>query len=250
MKLSNMKKSETTEQIMLFQWAKNQEHILPCLSLMYHVPNEGKRTNGSVLKAAGLKKGVPDVCLPVPHGGYHGLYLEMKYGKNKATEEQQQYMELLRQQGYQTAVCYGFEDAKAEITAYLQEPGKMPLENCLNAPWTAGKCDGVPLPGRMFTEERCRRCERHMPTKQEQAVKSNLETADEFFQSQITIKIANLSAGLPLPYVTLEDTLEIINEDLAFLVRQKQLSVKQSAEVLEVAMEAYKQAQRRKGNRA
>lgn len=63
MKLQNMKRGETTEQITLFNWAENNKHILPCLSLMYHIPNEGKRTNGAVLKAMGLKSGVPDVYI-------------------------------------------------------------------------------------------------------------------------------------------------------------------------------------------
>lgn len=56
MKLQNMKRGETTEQITLFNWAENNKHILPCLSLMYHIPNEGKRTNGAVLKAMGFKE--------------------------------------------------------------------------------------------------------------------------------------------------------------------------------------------------
>ena len=64
MNLKNMKRGETTEQISLFKWAERNAHVLPCLSLMYHVPNEGKRTNGAVLKAMGLKTGVPDVVLP------------------------------------------------------------------------------------------------------------------------------------------------------------------------------------------
>ena len=88
MKLQNMKRGETTEQITLFNWAENNAHILPCLSLMYHIPNEGKRTNGAVLKAMGLKSGVPDVCLPVPSHNFNGLYLEMKYGQNKPTKDQ------------------------------------------------------------------------------------------------------------------------------------------------------------------
>ena len=62
MKLQNMKRGETTEQITLFNWAENNKHILPCLSLMYHIPNEGKRTNGAVLKAMGLKSGVLVLC--------------------------------------------------------------------------------------------------------------------------------------------------------------------------------------------
>ena len=86
MSIQNMKRSETTEQIALFNWAKRTESILPELALMYHVPNEGKRSNGGILKAAGLKSGVPDICLPVANNGFHGLYIELKFGKNKATK--------------------------------------------------------------------------------------------------------------------------------------------------------------------
>ena len=82
MSIQNMKRSETTEQIALFNWAKRTESILPELALMYHVPNEGKRSNGGILKAAGLKSGVPDICLPVANNGFHGLYIELKFGKN------------------------------------------------------------------------------------------------------------------------------------------------------------------------
>ena len=135
MNLKNMKRGETTEQISLFKWAERNAHVLPCLSLMYHVPNEGKRTNGAVLKAMGLKTGVPDVVLPVASHNFHGLYLEMKYGKNTPTKDQKEFMAALRQQGYKTAVCYSADEAVAAILEYLQEPGKMPLNKCLAAPW-------------------------------------------------------------------------------------------------------------------
>ena len=132
MSIQNMKRSETTEQIALFNWAKRTESILPELALMYHVPNEGKRSNGGILKAAGLKSGVPDICLPVANNGFHGLYIELKFGKNKATKAQEEYMAMLNAQGYKTAVCYGAEEAGEEILAYLTEPGRMPKEACVN----------------------------------------------------------------------------------------------------------------------
>lgn len=244
MNISNMKKSETTEQIKLFEWAKKNEYILPCLALMYHVPNEGKRTNGSVLKAAGLKRGVPDVCLPVPRRGWNGLYLEMKYGKNKTTDEQERYMGLLQQQGYKTAVCYGFEEARNTVIAYLQEPGKMSLENCLNAPWIAGKCEGVFLPGRMFTHKKCRECEKHSLTKQEEIFERNMAAARNEYKRLILLDIVNLSAGKPGPYNTLEASLEAIDKNLAVMVKDRQLSVEQSAAVLSVAIDAYEQAEK------
>lgn len=242
MRLQNMERGETTEQISLFNWAERNTHVLPCLSLMYHVPNEGKRTNGAVLKAMGLKTGVPDVVLPVAHNNFHGLYLEMKYGDNKPTKAQKDFMAALRQQGYKTAVCHSAEEAKETILEYLQDPDKMPLNKCLAAPWIAGKCDGVPHVGRMFSRNPCWECEHHTPTKAETTIMAAMAAVPGEFKRPITKAIVELSAGQPLPGTTPEDTLETINKNLAFLVKGQTLTVQQSAAVLTVAMDAYKRA--------
>lgn len=70
--------SESVTQICLFRWAAFMQGQYPELALMYHIPNEGKRSRsaGARMKQEGLKPGVPDVCLPVPRGPYHGLYGE------------------------------------------------------------------------------------------------------------------------------------------------------------------------------
>ena len=81
--------SEEQEQVALFKWAKLQENVYPALRLLYHIPNGGKRdkVTAARLKAAGVKAGVPDICLPVPAGGCNGLYIEMKYGNSKPSPE-------------------------------------------------------------------------------------------------------------------------------------------------------------------
>ena len=239
MKMQNMKRSETTEQILLFQWAERNQDIIPELKLMYHTPNEGKRTNGGVLKAAGLKSGVPDVCLPVAMGRYHGLYIELKFGKNKTTKAQEDYMALLRQQNYKTAVCYGAEEAKEEILDYLTEPGRMPKKACINAAWIMGKCEGIPIPSRIFARKECANCPHHAPNKAERTIKENLQNANVEFAKGIVDAMFYLSCGKSIPGTTLEETLETINQNLAFLVRCNELSVKQSAAVLSVAMDCY-----------
>lgn len=65
--------SESIEQQNLFEWAKIFSGKYPELTLLYHIPNEGKRSlkEGARMKAEGLKAGVPDLCLPVARGGYH-----------------------------------------------------------------------------------------------------------------------------------------------------------------------------------
>lgn len=239
MKMQNMKRSETTEQITLFRWAERTQSILPELALMYHVPNEGKRTNGGILKAAGLKSGVPDVCLPVPNNGFHGLYIELKFGRNKATKAQEEFMELLKKQNYKTAVCYGFLEAREAILEYLSKPGHMPKDMCIQAAWIDGKCEGILQPSRMFARKECACCGYYTPNKAETTLKEFRHNANGGFGKGIVDAIFFLSSGKPLENYTLEETLETINKNLVLLVKCKDITLKQSAAVLTVAIEAY-----------
>lgn len=117
--------SESQEQINLFQWANLQFCKIPELKLLFHIPNGGKRNivTARRLKAEGVKAGVPDLFLPVPRGGFHGLFIEMKAGKNKTTEKQDVWIADLKQQGYKVVVCYGCEEAITEIKKYLKQKG-------------------------------------------------------------------------------------------------------------------------------
>ena len=124
------KRSEAAEQETVIQWCGWHEGKHPELKLIYHVPNGGSRNTleAANLKRQGVKAGVPDLCLPVPKNGFHGLYIEMKYGKNKTTEKQKEWLEALRGQGYYTAVCYGAEEAETVIAGYLKMAGYPALE--------------------------------------------------------------------------------------------------------------------------
>lgn len=118
--------SEGDEQEAVFEWATLNSGRYPELEFMYHIPNEGKRTarHGAELKRQGLKRGVPDICLPAARGKYHGLYIEMKVGKNKPTDSQTRYLKFLAAQGYAPVVCYGADDAIKIIIQYLNLGGK------------------------------------------------------------------------------------------------------------------------------
>lgn len=104
---------ESGHQEALFSWAAYRTGLMPELQYMYHVPNGGKRdkATAAVLKRQGVKAGVPDIMLPAARAGYHGLYIELKAGENTTTKKQKEWLEYLRQQGYYTAVCYGWQPA-------------------------------------------------------------------------------------------------------------------------------------------
>lgn len=114
--------SESVEQQTIMQWADFSSGRYPELELLYHIPNEGKRSKATAgrLKAEGLKKGVPDLCLPVARGGYHGLYIELKAIGGRPTHEQVGWIGNLRQQGYHAEICAGADRAIRVIEEYLK----------------------------------------------------------------------------------------------------------------------------------
>lgn len=118
----NGQPTEAEEQVALFQWAALLEGRVPPLRLLYAVPNGGSRhkLEAANMKRQGVKAGVPDICLPYPSGGYHGLYIELKVGKNKTSESQDRWLERLNAAGYKAVVCYGFDAAKNVIMDYLR----------------------------------------------------------------------------------------------------------------------------------
>ena len=116
-----MNHPESQEQQALFDWAEYARAKHPELDLLYNIPNGGKRDKLEAvrLKREGVKAGVPDLCLPVARGGYHGLYIELKAGKNTASPLQRQWIAALSREGYAAAVCTGWEQAAEVIGDYL-----------------------------------------------------------------------------------------------------------------------------------
>lgn len=117
--------TESEEQQAVMEWAEAASGKWPELRLLYHVPNEGRRSmaTGGRLRAEGLKSGVPDLCLPSAHGEYHGLYIEMKRTKGgRATPEQKEWLEMLEEEGYKTEICNGADAAIKAIGTYLSMP--------------------------------------------------------------------------------------------------------------------------------
>ena len=114
--------SEAGAQETLISWCEIRAQRYPELRLLYHIPNGGKRDTRTAiaLRRQGVKAGVPDLHLPVARGGYHGLYIELKVGKNKQTDLQKQWQHDLQAQGYKSIVCYGWQQAAEALIEYLE----------------------------------------------------------------------------------------------------------------------------------
>lgn len=129
MNLQYARRSEDTEQIALFIWANANVKKYPELRWLHHIPNGGKRNRQEAVKfkQMGVKAGVSDIFLPFPKGAYCGLYIEMKYGKNKPTETQIEFMKAVSD-NYCVEVCYSAKEAAELIERYLRLKGEQLLE--------------------------------------------------------------------------------------------------------------------------
>lgn len=117
---------ESIEQRALIKWCRMHRGKWPELELIYAIPNGGARNKitAAILKAEGVRRDIPDLCLPVPRGAFHGLYIELKAqrrdgDRGRASKGQKATIEQLREQGYRAEVCLGWEAARDVIEEYL-----------------------------------------------------------------------------------------------------------------------------------
>lgn len=118
--------TEDRHQINVIKW-KQQPSIMakwPELGLLFHIPNERHCTpqQGKQLQRMGVRRGVPDLFLPVPRGPYHGLWIEMKTESGRTTGDQDWWGERLLGQGYMWEVCHGWESAVRVLAWYMSLP--------------------------------------------------------------------------------------------------------------------------------
>jgi hypothetical protein len=129
-KLTPQVPTEGQEQEQLISWSQAAQHRFPELALLYAIPN-GVPINGpqkwaliNAFKRRGLKKGVPDLCLPVQRifegARYAGMYLEMKRTTGGVrSADQDWWLSRLAEQGYFTATPKGFKEAAELLVSYL-----------------------------------------------------------------------------------------------------------------------------------
>lgn len=113
--------SEHHHQAALVKWAGIKAATDDRYRWLFAVPNAAKRSRrlAAIMKAEGLKAGVPDLIWPVASGEYHGMAIEMKYGRNKPTKAQYEWMAALKRLGWHVVVCYDWVEAAKEMEVYL-----------------------------------------------------------------------------------------------------------------------------------
>lgn len=88
-----------------------------------HIPNESKRSAayGAKMKRMGLRKGFPDLFIPMARQGFHGLFIELKVDKSSRVQpEQKTWIVYLNEHGYKATICCGADEAIEEIKKYME----------------------------------------------------------------------------------------------------------------------------------
>lgn len=97
-------------------------HQNDAFALAFHIGNERKASiqRRMAMKRAGVKKGVPDICVPVPNKKYHALYIEMKVKPNKPSPEQIEFLQRLNQCGNYAVIAWSGGEAIEILQKYIQ----------------------------------------------------------------------------------------------------------------------------------
>ena len=120
-----MKHLESAHQAQVIDWSRwaYKTGKYPMLNML-HCSLNGVKLSGTqakIAKGQGMLSGVPDLFLPVPKNGYHGLFIEMKSEKGRVTENQHWFLTNADSLGYKTAVCYSAKEAISAIEAYYSQ---------------------------------------------------------------------------------------------------------------------------------
>jgi len=132
MKWKGINPSEHEIQATIIDFRNRSRTIMPEIRWLHAIPNgskfpyfkteDGTRVSPQAMKMIkeGLTPGVVDLSWPLPRGGYHGLYFEIKNRTNKPSPEQIQFMDYVSAQGYYVALFRDAQAAIEELKRYYQ----------------------------------------------------------------------------------------------------------------------------------
>lgn len=119
---------------LLFELSKSakNEHELQCycvqwfnmnypMSLLFAIPNGGLRNLKVAvkLKKEGVTPGIPDLFLATGNAEFRGLFIEMKFGKGKASPDQNKIHLKLTENKYAVVTCWTYEGFTDIVTLYM-----------------------------------------------------------------------------------------------------------------------------------
>jgi hypothetical protein len=124
-------RGEEIEQARVIRWSHRREvrELMPELRWLHHSPNGGKRSafTGAQMTALGVKRGFPDLILPVATPHAPGLAIEMKSDNGRLSIDQTEWLAHYKSQGWITHVCRSAEEAREALCNFFSIlPGACP----------------------------------------------------------------------------------------------------------------------------
>ena len=104
------------------KWFALQYPVFAEEGMLFHIPNEGIRLGrmGARMKREGIVRGVADLCLCIPRGKFHALYIEMKKPGNYQTPDQKTWQKNAEKYGNCYVVCKSLDEFRDAVKNYLE----------------------------------------------------------------------------------------------------------------------------------
>ncbi len=95
----------------------------PELRWLHSIPNGGHRdpSVANIMKMTGVTAGVADLFLPARRWGHGGYYIELKVKGREASQDQKDFGEFVKSQGFAWRCLDGWINARESIISYLTE---------------------------------------------------------------------------------------------------------------------------------
>lgn len=112
--------SESTLQIQCVRWFDIQYPFWS--KYLFHIRNGGSiksAREGMKFKRMGVRKGIPDLFLSIPHIDWHGFYIELKKKGGKPSLEQVENGKAFEDLGYKFLIIDDIEVFIDEVNEYM-----------------------------------------------------------------------------------------------------------------------------------
>lgn len=126
----------------ILKWAAWEAARRPELNLLFEIPTGARTVLVLVERPKSARSGLPNFCLPVARGTFHGLFL---WRRPEISSTSSAWVADLRSQGYAVGTYNNYAQAKRIIKTYLERLGRGMAGGLRSVKASIPKCEVRPL---------------------------------------------------------------------------------------------------------